>query len=66
VSAVVVLYMILSIPGRMPITHEQHMANAFDCLSEVNLLVAKFEAMRRIGQLQAGCVVIGAEKEVEH
>jgi hypothetical protein len=62
----VVLYMILSLPGHMPIAHEQQMANAFDCLSEVNLLVARFESMRKLGQLQAGCVVIGAEKEVEH
>lgn len=62
----VILFLVLSIPGTKPVVAEYPMPSAFACLQEVNSLILRAEAMRKVGQIQAGCVVVGPREEIEH
>ena len=68
----VLLYVVLMLPiavgdmsGRpsKPILHEIPMPNVFACMAEVNHLLTHAAANWKSGTIQAGCVLIGAEKE---
>lgn len=51
---------------KKPTTYEFEFKDAYDCIRESNFLTIAFYELRKAGQFQAGCVVIGPDSEAKH
>lgn len=61
----VFMLVVLMLPGQQPIMHSQPAESLSACISDVTEMLERFQAMRKVGRLQASCTVIGAEAEAE-